>query len=277
MDSYAVMGKPISHSLSPFIHQEFATQTQQTLSYTPIEVEVDHFPAAVSEFFSQGGKGLNITVPFKQEAWALAESRSDFAELAGAVNTLFINSDGQLEGHNTDGLGLLRDIKENYGGSLSGKDILVLGAGGATRGILLPLLKENPKSLLIANRTLAKAQELVSLFGNHDQLKACALSNLDPSIGTANMKVDWLINASSASLQGELPLLSKALLKPGAYCYDLMYGKEDTIFCRWAKQAGAEIAIDGLGMLVEQAAESFYLWRGIRPNTAPIMQALRKL
>lgn len=270
MDRYAVMGNPIGHSLSPQIHNAFADETKQQLSYSTMFVELGQFTQAVSSFFNAGGKGLNVTVPFKQEAWALAEELSAEAEIAGAVNTLFKDQNGRLQGYNTDGIGLIRDIKNNHESQLKGKSILVLGAGGASRGILLPLLREQPLDLCIANRTPSKAEKLASLFKEQGNVESCGLDEL------ADMKFDWVINASSASLQGELPPLAADMLNAGAACYDLMYANEETIFCQWARQAGADKVMDGIGMLVEQAAESFYLWRGVRPNTAKLIQDLKK-
>ena len=269
-DRYAVMGNPVSHSKSPRIHAQFARETHQSLSYEALLVEPGSFQNAVNEFFSSGGGGLNITVPFKQEAWALAQDKSEQAALAGAVNTLFMR-DGRLQGHNTDGIGLVRDIRQNHDGKLSGKRVLVLGAGGATRGILLPLLQERPASLCVANRTLSKAVELAELFSAHGTITACGFDALE------HQQFDWVINATAASLQGDLPPLPDQLLAPGAWCYDLMYAKEPTVFCRWAVQHGAAKSVDGLGMLVEQAAESFYLWRGVRPQTTSALAMLRQI
>jgi shikimate dehydrogenase len=268
-DRYAVMGNPVAHSKSPRIHAQFAGDTKQALVYGTELVALDGFVAAAQAFFASGGKGLNITVPFKQEAWALVAQRSPQAELAGAVNTMFLDEQGRLQGHNTDGIGLVRDIKQNHGGVLQGKRILILGAGGATRGILLPLLQESPLSICVANRTVSKAYELAELFASYGAVTGCGFADL------VDQQFDWVLNASSASLQGELPPLPDALLAPGAWCYDLMYAKEPTIFCRWATEHGAVQSLDGLGMLVEQAAESFFLWRGVRPQTAKVLASLR--
>jgi len=273
VDRYAVMGNPVSHSFSPSIHNAFAHETKQQLSYSSILVQPGEFEQEVFNFFSEGGKGLNVTTPFKQEAWALAEDISSEAEMAGAVNTLFKNKSGKLQGHNTDGIGLIRDIKHNHGSRLEGKSILVLGAGGATRGILLPLLDERPASICIANRTINKAEELAILFGKYGKVSACGLEDLETAKGK---QVDWIINASSSSLQGEMPLLPYNILSENATCYDLMYAQKETVFCQWARQAGALKVMDGIGMLVEQAAESFYLWRGIRPDGASFIQSLQK-
>lgn len=268
-DHYAVMGNPVGHSKSPRIHAAFAKQTQQDLDYGALLVEAGTFPARVKQFFAEGGKGLNITVPFKQEAWELANVRSPQAELAGAVNTLLQDKDGRLHGHNTDGIGLVRDITHNHRGVLRGKSILVLGAGGATRGILLPLLEQQPARICIANRTVSKAEELEALFKAHGNVAATGFD------GLKGQGFDWILNATAASLQGELPPLPAGLINAQGWCYDLMYGSEPTIFCRWAEKQGAHRALDGLGMLVEQAAEAFWLWRGVRPDTAPVLRQLR--
>jgi shikimate dehydrogenase len=269
-DRYAVMGNPVSHSKSPAIHAAFAQQTGEALTYEAIHVEEGSFADAVSQFFNTGGKGLNITVPFKQEAWELAASLSEGAQLAGAVNTLFEDTEGRLCGHNTDGPGLVRDMCQNQGGTIEGKRLLVLGAGGAARGIILPILKEAPAAITIVNRTPQRATELATLFKDHGHVSACTFEELP------GMQFDWVINATSASLQGDLPPLPNDLLAPGAWCYDLMYADTDTPFIVWANEHGAEKAIDGLGMLVEQAAESFQLWRGVRPDTKNVIASLRK-
>jgi shikimate dehydrogenase len=268
-DHYAVMGFPVAHSKSPRIHASFAKQTNQDLDYRAIEVEPGTFPVRVREFFAAGGKGLNITVPFKQQAWELSALRSTEAELAGAVNTLFQDETGRLQGHNTDGIGLVRDIEQNHRGQLRQASILILGAGGATRGILLPILQQKPARLCIANRTVSKAQELAAAFSAQGAVTACGFDEL------RGQSFDWVINATAASLQGELPPLPGGLLHNESWCYDLMYGKEPTIFLRWAQQNGARTTLDGLGMLVEQAAEAFWLWRGVRPRTAPVLAELR--
>lgn len=268
-DRYAVMGNPVAHSKSPRIHAAFAQQTRQDLDYGALLVEPGTFRARVAQFFAGGGKGLNVTVPFKQEAWELAHLRSPQAELAGAVNTLLQDPDGRLHGHNTDGIGLVRDITQNHGGQLRGASILVLGAGGATRGILLPLLQQEPARICIANRTVGKAEELATLFRKHGKVSAGGFDRLQ------GQTFDWVFNATAASLQGALPPLPAGLIHARSWCYDLMYANEPTIFCRWAQQQGAQRALDGLGMLVEQAAEAFMLWRGIRPDTAPVLRLLR--
>lgn len=274
-DRYAVVGNPIAHSKSPFIHAAFAQQTQQDMAYEKQLVEIGQFETAVRDFFAQGGCGLNITVPFKLDAFAFAEQRSARAEAAGAVNTLKKMPDGKIFGDNTDGAGLLRDITHNLGWTLKNKRVLVLGAGGAVRGIIAPLLAEQPARVVIANRTLAKAEELVQLF-NADKHAQEAKRLRASSLQIHARPFDVVINGTSASLGGEMPDLDPAILNPNACCYDMMYGKTLTPFLQWAQQHGAHVA-DGLGMLVEQAAESFYLWRGVRPATQSVMVALRAL
>jgi len=268
-DCYAVMGNPVAHSKSPLIHAAFAKQTRQDLEYAALLVEPGTFARRVDAFFNAGGKGLNVTVPFKQEAWELADLRSPQAELAGAVNTLLRDEAGRLQGHNTDGIGLVRDVLQNHRGQLRDASILILGAGGATRGIVQPLLQEQPASICIANRTESKAAELATLFKDHGNVSACGFAALQ------GRSFDWVFNATAASLQGELPPLPAGVLHARSWCYDLMYGNEPTLFCRWATEHGAHRALDGLGMLVEQAAEAFWLWRGLRPDTAPVLTLLR--
>ena len=270
-DQYAVFGNPIKHSKSPQIHTAFAAQTDQGLEYQAICVPEDGFNEAVSTFLSGDGKGLNITIPFKEQAWQAAQQRSARAELAGAVNTLYRNDAGELCGDNTDGVGMVRDIVENNGGTIGGKAVLVLGAGGAVRGVLQPVLAEKPGKLVIANRTVAKAEALVELFQPHTDVPMQAVG-FDQLTG---MQFELVINGTAASLQGEVPPLPDTLLANDAWCYDMMYGSEQTAFCQWAEQHGAQQSIDGLGMLVEQAAESFAIWRGVKPDTAPVIAKLR--
>ena len=268
-DQYAVMGNPIAHSKSPFIHAQFAAQTKQSLEYKAILVQKDAFPQALDDFQKRGGKGLNITVPFKEEAWRCMNERSKRAELAGAVNTIMFREDGTRYGDNTDGVGLLRDIIKNHHGQIAGHHVLVVGAGGATRGILGPLLDEKPAQLVIANRTAEKAEQLAQDFSVMGNIKGCGLQ------GFGDQKFDVVINATAASLQGEIPELPQTVFASDSWCYDLMYGAEPTPFMRWSKDNGASVVIDGLGMLVEQAAESFYLWRGVRPDSLPVIASLR--
>ncbi|MCP5141403.1 MAG: shikimate dehydrogenase [Gammaproteobacteria bacterium] len=268
-DRYAVMGNPIGHSKSPKIHALFAAQTGQDLSYEALLVELDGFVAAVDAFQSAGGKGLNITVPFKQEAWAAMHTRSERAERAGAVNTIVLNADGSRHGDNTDGVGLVRDLSANHGVDLAGKDVLILGAGGAVRGVLQPVLAASPAMLVIANRTVSKAQELARDFADMGNVTASGFDDL------AACTFDVIINGTAAGLSGVVPPIPDDVLKPGGACYDMVYSDQPTAFVRWARQHGAGVALDGLGMLVEQAAESFALWRGVRPDTAPVIKALR--
>lgn len=266
-DRYAVMGNPVEHSKSPQIHHLFAQQTGEAIHYERIRVPLDGFQAAVRAFFAGGGRGLNITVPFKEEAWRLADERAPRAERAGAVNTLLIRS-GRLIGDNTDGTGLVRDLRVNHGTPLADRRVLILGAGGAVRGLLPALLAEAPAEVVIANRTVARAETLRTLFADQGCLQAVGFDALAGPF-------DVVINGTSAGLSGELPPLPEDLLAAGATCYDMVYGDEPTVFVRWARAHGAALAVDGLGMLVEQAAESFLLWRGLRPDTAPVMAALR--
>ncbi|MDH5360441.1 MAG: shikimate dehydrogenase [Gammaproteobacteria bacterium] len=269
-DRYAVMGNPIAHSKSPDIHARFATQTDQDIEYTAILVEPGGFPQAVGNFQASGGKGLNVTVPFKHEAWKLADQLTERARLAGAVNTLVFQPDGSVQGDNTDGIGLVRDIRDHHSIPLQGISILLLGAGGAARGVLEPLLAEQPAQLVIANRTEEKAVSLAAEFKHLGKISGCSLQAL------AGQHFDLVINATSASLHGDLPPLPDDLLNKGASCYDMMYGAEPTVFMQWALQHGAEKCLDGLGMLVGQAAESFALWRGVRPEVDAVIQYLRK-
>jgi shikimate dehydrogenase len=266
MDAYVVIGNPIAHSKSPEIHARFAAQTAQALSYERLLAPLDAFDTTVRSFIAQGGKGANVTVPFKLQAYALADKLSERARLAGAVNTLRFGQDG-IYGDNTDGAGLVTDIVHNAGVVLAGKRVLLLGAGGASRGALLPLLEQQPASLTIANRTHAKAQELATQFAAVGQLQAAEYTALTGVF-------DVIINATSASLSSELPPLPEAVFGPATLAYDMMYGKQPTVFMQVAQQQGARVR-DGLGMLVEQAAEAFYLWRGVRPQTAEVFTMLR--
>lgn len=274
-DQYAVFGNPVAHSKSPYIHTLFAQQTQQTMAYEKQLVELDKFSEAATAFFAAEGCGLNITVPFKLDAFAFAHSLSERAQHAGAVNTLKKTPDGSIYGDNTDGAGLLRDITKNLGWTLRNKRVLVLGAGGAVRGVIAPLLAEQPQRIVIANRTLAKAEELVRLFNVGKSAPDSKILRAS-SLHIHARPFDVVINGTSASLNGDMPDLSPTIIAPNACCYDMMYGKELTPFLRWAQQHGASVA-DGLGMLVEQAAESFLLWRGVRPQTAPVIAVLREL
>lgn len=265
---YAVVGNPIEHSLSPRIHAAFAEQTGEALVYEWLLAPVDDFAGTVERFFDDGGAGLNVTVPFKQQAWEMAGRHQARAARAGAVNTLWRAADGTLVGDNTDGSGLVRDLRVNHGVSLADARILLLGAGGAVRGVLDPLLGEAPLEVVIANRTLAKAQALRDLFADSGRLAASTFEALAGPF-------DLIINGTSASLQGDLPPLPGGLISQATVCYDMMYSTDETAFNTWARQQGAGQCLDGLGMLVEQAAESFLQWRGVRPDTAPVMGMLR--
>ena len=269
MDRYAVMGNPIAHSKSPRIHTLFAEQTRQDLEYTAILVELDGFEDAVTGFLASGGKGLNITVPFKEAAWALAHTRSPRAERAGAANTLVLDPSGRHFGDNTDGAGLVRDLVSNHGVALQGRHVLLVGAGGAARGVLQPLLTADPALLVIANRTPDKALDLARSFCELGRIEGCGLDDLE------GHSFDIIINATAASLAGEVPALPASILTANSWCYDMMYGDQPTAFMEWARAQGAVRVLDGLGMLVEQAAESFYLWRQVRPDTRPVIEALR--
>lgn len=270
-DQYAVAGYPVSHSKSPFIHAMFAAQTGQDLYYDRLEVAPDDFTRVVGEFFASGGKGLNITVPHKQTAWQLADRHAPNAALAGAVNTLYMQG-GHLVGDNTDGVGMVRDIEQNNGGRLKGADIVILGAGGAVRGVIPRLLEAEPSTITIVNRTVARARALAELFAGTVAIDVCSYDQLNSRPQSA---VDWVINGSAAGLQGELPVLPDSLIGPTTGCYDMVYAPGGTVFQQWARSRGAAFALDGTGMLVEQAAESFRIWRGVMPSTGPVLKALR--
>ena len=272
MDRYAVIGHPIAHSKSPQIHAAFARQTAQDISYEAILAPLDGFVATVQAFRAAGGRGMNVTVPFKLEAFALADRHTPRARAAGAVNTLAFGADGIL-GDNTDGAGLVCDLTVNLGCALQGRRVLLLGAGGAARGAILPLLGERPAVLAIANRTMAKAEELVRAFAadaGETRLSASSFAAL------AGQSFDVIINATAASLSDDVPPLPPGLYADGALAYDMMYGRGDTAFMAAARTDGAARVADGLGMLVEQAAESFTLWRGIRPDSRAVLAELRR-
>lgn len=274
-DRYAVIGNPVSHSKSPQIHAAFARQTRQDIVYTTLDCELGKFPETVEKFFQDGGKGLNVTVPFKQSALHLVQTAGDALD-AGAVNTIK-SEGGKLVGYNTDGIGLVADIEQNLGLSIAGKRVLLVGAGGATRGVMFPLLRKNPQQIVVVNRTQDKADNLVR------KMKAWRIERRLDGIVTVldavpfpdlkNHPFDIVINATSAGLSGnELPL-EGSVFAPQALGYDMVYGR-DTPFLALARKHGAR-AVDGLGMLVEQAAESFFIWRGLRPQTAPVIAQLR--
>jgi len=269
MDRYAVFGYPIGHSKSPVIHQQFAAQTKQTLSYEAIEVKPDVFSATIDAFFHAGGKGVNCTVPLKELAYDKVDQLTERAEFSGAVNTVKLMDDGTLLGDNTDGVGLLTDLCVNLGLSLGGKRILVLGAGGAARGILGPLLSAKPSDLYLANRTISKAEEMKALFSSVGRITPSSYEYL------VGQQFDLIINATSASLSDSLPAITKGLLSPNGVCYDLAYSTQPTAFVRWGLREGASLSVDGRGMLVEQAAHAFKLWRGVLPDTAKVLEGLK--
>lgn len=267
-DRYAVFGYPIKHSKSPRIHQIFAQQTGQALQYDAQEVPAEQFLTAVTAFFAEGGKGLNCTVPLKELAWAYAGKKTERAQLAKAVNTLALQADGSVLGDNTDGIGLVTDLLTNHAIKLTGIRILILGAGGASRGIIAPLLEQVPQSVVIANRTIDKAVNLAAEFQHKGAITGCGFDDL------INQQFDLILNATSASLSDQLPPLPEGLLAEQGSCYDLAYGNQPTAFVRWGLENHALKSLDGLGMLVEQAAEAFYIWRGVRPATQPVIELL---
>jgi len=269
-DRYGVMGHPVAHSKSPFIHKQFAAQTGQNLVYEAIDAGLGEFAAAVERFRDTGGRGLNVTLPFKEEAFRLAESTTERAQRALAVNTLCFEEDG-VRGDNTDGVGLIRDLKSNLKVVISGRRTLLIGAGGAARGVLGLLLDEAPAELVIANRTAERARSLLQSFRSQGTLRVSSFEALEDTA------FDLVINATSAGVRGETPPVPPSAICAGGCAYDMMYGAGSTAFVEWARAAGAGTAVDGLGMLVEQAAESFSVWRGMRPQTAPVLRSLRRL
>ena len=268
MDRYAVFGHPVGHSKSPQIHAAFAAQTRQSLSYEAIDAPPNGFAAALRGFIDQGGRGCNVTVPFKDEAYRLADWCDGLAGQALAVNTLRVEPDGRLAGFNTDGVGLLRDLKHNLGIKLAGQRVLLIGAGGAAAGIVGPLLAAQVAELVIVNRTPQRASDLANRFAARGPVRQAALAA--PGSG-----FDLVLNATAAGLGGQAPAVPTAVFGPQAAAYDLVYGPAAAPFLALARQAGAGACHDGLGMLVEQAAEAFWLWRGMRPATAPVIAALR--
>ena len=270
MDRYAVFGNPIGHSKSPLIHRLFAAQTGEPLSYDALLAPLDDFTGFARAFFAEG-LGANVTVPFKEEAFRLADELSPRAARAAAETPLKKQAAGRQRGDNPHRPGLVRDLTVNAGLALAGKRILLLGAGGAVRGVLEPLLAQQPAELVIANRTVEKAEALARLFADLGPVLASGFDWIDAP-------VDLIVNGTSASLAGELPPISPSLIRPGhTVCYDMMYAKEPTAFNRWAAAHGAARTLDGLGMLVEQAAEAFFVWRGVRPDSAPVLAELRRM
>lgn len=267
-DRYAVIGNPIEHSKSPLIHAAFARQTGEDIEYERILGSLDDFAGDVRRFTQQGGRGLNVTVPFKEQAFELADALSERARRAGAVNTLSLD-DATVRGDNTDGVGLVRDLGCNHRFNFGGARILLLGAGGASRGVLFPLLGEEPASITIANRTASRAHELAAMAGDA-RVTGCGLDEL------TGLAFDLIVNGTAAGLKGEVPAIPDDCLRPGGWTYDMMYSSEPTAFVRWGQAHGAARALDGLGMLVEQAAESFHIWRGVMPDTGPVIEELRR-
>ncbi len=278
IDRYAVIGNPVAHSKSPTIHTLFARETAQHLEYTAILSPLDAFAETVAALRAAGGCGCNITLPFKRQAWEMADERSRYAQRAGALNTLLFRADGSLYGHNTDGIGLLRDLQVNHDVTLRGRRVLLLGAGGAVRGVLEPLLEAGPAEVFVANRTVATARALAEDFSTLGTIAGGGFADIEGVF-------DLVINGTAASLQGDLPPLPTGCLRAEGVAYDMMYAAEPTVFMRWAQtqseqgkqgERGTALQVlDGLGMLVEQAAESFALWRGVRPETAAVLRALR--
>jgi len=269
IDRYGVMGYPVSHSRSPVIHRLFAIQTDQTLQYELLQVTPEKLGVAVRQFQRTGGKGLNITVPHKTEITKMCDQLSERASTAGAANTLSFR-EGEIHGENTDGIGLLRDLVINLGITLEDANILILGAGGATRGIVGPLLEMQPASLCIANRTVDKAQVLADHFSRSGPVSACRFS-----VVPVEEKYDLIINATSAGVTGDAPPYPATAVSRSTLCYDLSYGLKPTPFSVWAREQGAEKSVMGWGMLVEQAAESFHIWRGVRPETEPVLKQMK--
>jgi shikimate dehydrogenase len=267
-DRYAVVGNPIAQSKSPIIHAEFARELEQDMSYEAILAPRDEFAGTVMAFRTSGGKGMNVTIPFKLEAFELATRHSDRAREAQAVNTLKFEG-AEIFGDNTDGAGLVQDLRDNLGFPLAGKRILLMGAGGAARGVLLPLLRERPAFIVIANRTAETAAELAKQFSAHGKVRGGGYAELQGEI------FDLVVNSTSTSLTDEVPPLPQRIFARGALAYDMVYGKGLTRFLEYARENGVERVEDGLGMLVGQAAESFYLWRGVRPQTRPVLDMLR--
>lgn len=270
MDKYVVFGNPISHSKSPLIHGLLAEQTVQDIEYTYIEAELDKFTQAVYDFRDSGGKGCNVTSPFKEEAFALADHKTEGALLAEAANTLTFHDDGTISAETTDGAGFLLDLKNNHA-PLTGKRILLIGAGGAARGVIKPLLDTQPALLSICNRTISKAEQLVERFSKYGPVDAVNSEQLE----SLSEPYDLIINSTSASLHKQLPPVPARIFKDCTFVYDMAYANEPTIFINWAKEQGAKTVIDGLGMLVGQAAVSFEIWRNVTPEVQPVIDTLR--
>jgi shikimate dehydrogenase len=269
-DQYGVIGHPVAHSWSPFIHGMFARQTGESVVYRLHDVTPEDFRNYVLEFFSRGGRGLNVTVPHKVSAAELANELTPRAERAGAVNTLMLKRDNRLLGDNTDGAGLVHDLRDNLSVQLASRRVLIVGAGGATRGVIAPLLVLRPAELVVANRTAERAQSFAASFADLGTVRGCGFDDIGAEA------FDLVVNATSASLSGEMPAIPETVIQTDTVCYDMAYGRTETPFLKWAHERGCTRAIQGWGMLVEQAAESFHLWRGVRPQTAPVLGALRE-
>ncbi len=270
IDRYGVVGHPVAHSWSPFIHGLFARQTGQDISYRLFYFTPAEFDPRVRDFFTLGGRGLNVTVPHKIAAVQIASQLTTRATHAGAVNTLAMQEGGAILGDNTDGAGLVRDLCDNLGLIITRRKVLIVGAGGATRGVVAPLLALEPEELVIANRTAERAHDMASTFSRLGPVRGAGIQEVSEA------PFHLLINATSASLSGEVPALPAAVIGPETVCYDMAYGKTDTAFMQWAVDHGCAHAYQGLGMLVEQAAESFRIWRGLKPSTGPVLAALKE-
>lgn len=268
-DEYGVIGHPVAHSWSPFIHELFARETRQALVYRRHDVPAERFREYVLDFASRGGRGLNVTIPHKRAAAALSDELTARAKRAGAVNTLTFDR-GRIRGDNTDGAGLVQDLRANLALRLGGARILLAGAGGAARGVLGPILELGPAEVVLANRTAERARALAVEFASLGSVRGCAFGELPPSA------FDLVLNATAASLSGEVPAIPHAAVGGATVCYDMAYAKADTPFVSWARERGCRRAVQGWGMLVEQAAESFEIWRGLRPSTAPVLELLER-
>ncbi len=271
VSNYAVFGNPITHSKSPQIHSLFARQTDIILNYQAIEVPIDNFEKYVRHFASQKGKGLNITVPFKEEAFSLCDTLTERAKISGSVNTIWFDEYEKIYGDTTDGKGLINDLTINYAVDITSKSVLILGAGGSVKAIIEPICETKPDKVIIANRTVSRAEQLIEKKSDYKNIEACSFAEFPES------PFDIVINATSMSLTGELPPIPSAVINSNTCCYDLMYSDTETVFMKWASEQGASKVIDGLGMLVEQAAESFYIWHGVKPETAPVIKSLRSI
>ncbi|MEM7291975.1 MAG: shikimate dehydrogenase [Pseudomonadota bacterium] len=268
-DQYYVIGNPIEHSRSPEIHRQFAQQTQQQMYYGKFLAPIGGFKPSLKALIDEGIRGANVTVPFKEDAFLCCNHMTHRAERARAINTLIMGDDGKCFGDNTDGIGLLTDLTQNYGLDISHQRVLILGAGGAVRGILEPLLDHKPDHVVIANRTPGRARSLARDFSDLGETSGCGFSDLE------GKQFDLIINGTSAGLSGEVPPIPTTVLHKNSTTYDLMYGREPTEFAQWSRRAGAAHSLDGLGMLVEQAAEAFYLWRAKRPDSRAVIKSLR--